>query len=140
METLWGPRYLQCQWLYWPLLPQLRSNTREIDTGPNFIFTWRLICCCLVWRSNLSVSPNRGQYIDKCVLPGKSISMWPLMVFELKCFVFCQCLGTKRPWVPLLTIPSQPWDRVADRDGNRNGQLGWCWWRVAGLVPTSLER
>lgn len=134
METLWGPSYLQCQWLNWPLLPQLRTNTSEIDTGSNFIFTWRLNDCCLVWHPNLSVSPNRGQYIDKCFLPGKSISMWPLMVFELKCFVFCQGLETKRLQVPLLTIPSQPWDWVTEREtgiemdrwGGASG--GWQHW------------
>lgn len=31
-----------------------------------------------VWSQcpNLFVSTNGGQYIDKCVFPGKSISMW----------------------------------------------------------------
>lgn len=91
-----NPSYLLCQCLHWPLLPQMKSNLRRIDTVLNFIFSWRPSCCVLGRRAHLSVSPNRGQYIDNRALPRKSISMWPLMVFGFKCFVLCQCLETKR--------------------------------------------
>lgn len=132
-NDLWGPLYLLCQWLYCPLLPQMKSNLREIDTGPNFIFNWRPSCCCLGWSAHLSVSPNRGQYIDNCLARKINIDVAP-DGFWVKVLCFVPVPRNKEA-VNLETESQTGTEIESDRWG-----VGCCWWWVAALVPTPVER